>query len=132
MSLELKLKEALDRIEATSVNYWDISKSESVFQSAVKVILRDLGFKIVKVPSSTEKGLVLPDLLCMTHNSLKTNLLYKGPDYFFIEMKKPKGKGSKIQQVTFKHLNDNYTRVFWVYDWVDLTQLIKEVFTLAS
>ncbi len=128
MTLALKLKEALTKIEDTSANYWETSKSESVFQSAVKGILGDLGFKVVKVPSSTEKGLVLPDLLCMVPNTLKGNSLYTGPAYFFIEMKKPKGRGSKIQKVTFKHLNENYTRVFWVHDWGDLTKLIEETF----
>ncbi len=104
------------------------TRNESAFQKEVKGYLQDLGIWAVKMPSSMEKGVSLPDLLCHVNRSISSH--YKTPVMFYIEMKQPKNTLSRIQKATFKKIHDKYTNVYTIKSWTDFLFLLEDLFDI--
>jgi len=103
-------------------DYFSKPVTEDQFEDDIKEDLKSIGVIPIKMPCSMEKGLVLPDLLCILPKNDK-NLRAR---VFFIEVKTPTGRLQKIQEVTFKHFQ-KYVDIYTIRNWEEYYSLVNTV-----
>ena len=108
-------------INNTNSEYFKEHK-EADFEEDVRNDLKGRNLLVIKMPCSLEKSIILPDLLVISPKKVGDKL----SGVFFIELKTPNGRLSKIQQITNKFLS-KYVDVFVVYGWDDYYKALEKV-----